>query len=610
MISSDRIEQCLRRLRESKEVVYDSETSGLDFKRCHIVGHVFTYGPAPDDSYYLPVRHGVGGNIPGGHVPQGANDWNGSLHPLEKEIVPLLNRKKFRIIGHHLSFDTKFLHRIGVDFSADFEDTMLNQVLLNEWQPSVSLDACCKVHGVPQKKAEIYDYIASKVPEAKGLTKNAMGWYWKLAGDDPVAVEYAEQDGTSTWGLLQKQRVELELQNLQLVHSVECRVIPVLARMMVRGIKIDEVQLAKVKSDTEAKIVEAKNALPSEFNTRAPTQVRSLMEKNGHTDWPMTKPSKAFPKGQPSFNEGWLAKSQIGKRIVDLRKLENLLNSFINPMIETHLFNGRVYPEYHQLRGDEYGTVTGRLSSSNPNLQQVNKRNEELGRLHRSIFVPDEGMLWGSADYSQMEPRLLAYYSDCTALLTGYRADPPIDAHETVGKDTGLGRELGKRINQTLITGGGRKPLVEKYNVPADKVDEYLRMYFEKFPEIRTLQRQASFKMSQKGYVVSLLGRRCRLNDPGKIYVAVNRLLQTGNADCLKVKICEIDEYLRSEGDDKCNLLSNCHDAFEFQYADRRVYDGALKIMTSFGEKDLINLPLPIVVDHKEGKNWAEATYG
>lgn len=621
-MNSQKIEECLKRLSAAKEICVDVETSGLDWRKCHIVGHVLSFGPRDSDSYYLPVRHGGGGNIPGCHAPDTLDGWRGDIHPLEKEIVKGIDRQGVKVFGQNLSFDLRFLYRVGVRFHADYEDTMLNAALINEWEKSFSLDSLCKVYRVAQKKTNIYDYLESRFPEAKG--KGAMGHFWRLAGDDPQAVEYAAGDGVSTWQLRDAQHPQIELQNLQLVHSVECRVIRVLARMMTRGVPIDEERLFYVKHMVETKRKEALESLPKDFNSRAPSQVRKLMEDNGHTDWPMTLPTKAFPNGQPSFNEAWLSSKPIGQKIIMVRKYSNLLASFIEPMIDTHLWNGRCHPEYNQLRGDEYGTITGRLSSSNPNLQQVTKHNEELGRIHRSIFVPDEGMIWGAADYSQMEPRLLAYYTRCKVLMDGYKSDPPLDAHTAVAiacnknwhdltkpEQKHYRDAYAKRINQTLITGGGKKVLVSKYKVPADEVDAVWDAYFEAMPEIRSFQRSASQRMSNRGYVISLLGRRCRLNDYSKDYVALNRLLQGGNADCIKLKMVEVDDYLRSEGD-KVYLYNNVHDSLDFGFRkeDERIYRESLRIMASFGEQDVIKLDVPITVDTGEGANWAIATFG
>lgn len=609
------LEQALNRLKDAKEVCYDAETSGLSWQANHIVGHVLSFSGDPADSVYLPVRHAPGGNIAGCDIPQAKDGWKGDINPLEKELVRLLDRPDLTVFFHNGSFDLKFLYRIGLQFNAKYDDTIITAALLNEYAPSFTLDSCCKSAGVAQKKTTIYDYLVAKFPELRTTPKQAMGSFWRLAGDDPQAVDYACQDGVSTWQLRDWQLKQVAAQDLSRVHAVESRVIPVLAKMTCRGIRVDEERLAATVTLVETRIKQSLEALPEGFNSRAPTQVQKLMVDGGFTDWPLT------PKGKPSFPEQWLLTNPIGRNIVTVRKLENLKASFLIPLQETHLHKGRVHPEYNQLRGDEYGTITGRLSSSNPNLQQVNKRNKDLGRLHRSNFVPDEGMLWGSADWSQMEPRLLAYYSRCRVLLNGYNATPPIDAHLAVAKAINHlswdemtpdaqkdAREMGKRINQTLLTGGGKGVLVSKYGVPADQVDSHWSSYFNRMPEIKEFQRRAATRMRERGYVISLLGRRCRMAD--KDYVALNRLLQGGNADCIKLKMCEIDDYLKTEKG--VDMLSNCHDALEFQFHpdQRKVYDNCLEIMTSFKEGDQIHIDLPIVVDHNEGSDWATATWG
>lgn len=612
-----RVEEALKRLEVSNEVCVDVETTGLDWRKNHIIGYVLTFGERPDDSYYLPFRHRPGGNIEGVTVPQTNDGWDGSIHPMEQAIIKRLSRQDVFKFGHNFNFDIKFMYRQGLKIEGRFEDTAINAPLLNEWQSGFSLDVCSQLAGVQPKKIAIYDHIMANVPEAAGKGKGAMGYYWCLAGDDPIAVDYAETDGTSTWQLRYKQVTSIMDQELAKVHDIECRMIPVLARMMLHGIKIDEERLMNIKALAESKREDALRKLPDDFNSRAPSQVRKIMEEAGHTDWPTT------PKGSPSFPEAWLIKYPAGQNIVAVRKWSNLLNSFIEPMIDTHLWKGRVHPEFNQLRGDEYGTVTGRLSSSNPNMQQANKRNAEIGRIHRSIFVPDDGEIWGSVDYSQCEPRLLAYYSRSEVLLNGYRKQPFEDAHTAVAKAMNPewelmdkaaqkdAREVGKRINQTLITGGGKKVIVEKYGADPEKVDGQLREYFKRLPEIKPLQKRAEQTMRARGYVLSLLGRRARLNDPNKAYTAVNRLLQCGNADVLKLKMVEIDDYLASEGR-PISLLNNVHDAIDYSFSEdnRKHYDRCLQIMTDFGPNCLIKLDVPMAVDAGEGRNWAEATFG
>lgn len=627
--TSDDVQLVFNRLKSAKEVVYDSETSGLDWRKQHIVGHVITLSPNPQDSYYLPVRHRDGGNIGGNKGPQTDTGWYGKLHRIEKDLIPLLDRDDLLITGHNLSFDLKFLFRLGFTFRPHFEDTMLNAPLLDEQQPKMSLEYCANVAKVEAKKgAEIVAYLCAQFPEAAKAPKSAMGHFWRLAGDDPMAVSYAAGDGTTTWQLRDWQmerirRPDSDGFDLTLVHNIESRLIPILARMSTRGIKIDEERLTWLEEEIKDRLGKISERLPPDFNTRSPNDVRGWMEKHGHTDWPMTS-GGTKGKPQPSMQEAWLENYPAGKVVVEARKLETLRSSFVQPMRESHLWKGRVHADYNQLRGDQFGTITGRLSSSNPNLQAVPKHNETIGRLFRSIFVPDEGKIWGAADWSQLEPRLLAYYSRCKVLMDGYRSDPPIDAHTSVSasmcgakwekmsdKERKEYRNVyGKRINQLIITGGGAKTLSAKYKIPLNEAQKKFKEFFVAMPEVKTLQNNASARMRSRGYVRSLLGRRALLEE-GRDYVAVNRLLQCGNADAIKLKMVEMDDYLENVGR-PVDLLNNCHDAIDFQFEekDRSQYDECLNIMTGFGENDVIKLDVPITVDAGDGESWAIATYG
>jgi DNA polymerase I-like protein with 3'-5' exonuclease and polymerase domains len=918
-----RAEECLRRLAVAKEVCVDVETSGLDWRKNHVVGHVLTFGPRPNDTYYLPFRHAGGGNIEGTFVPKTSDGWKGGIHPIEVEIVELLDRPGLRIFGHNLGFDLKFYWRLGLTkLDADFECTQTNAALIDELQGGFGLDFCARLAGVQAKKTTIYEYIASKFPEVNETPKSAMGHYWRLAGDDVQAVDYAMGDGTTTWQLRDWQHVRIKrvdmwrdkpVETLERVHRVECKLIPILTRMSCVGIKIDEERLHWLDQEVHRRIVEARKALPKDFNSRSPKQVKELMEQGGYTNWPKTPPSKTFPRGQPSFPESFLISNPIGQQIIKIRKYTNLLSSFIEPMMGEHLWKGRVHTNYNQLRGDEYGTITGRLSSDHPNLQQClakgtrvtipggykniedvkpgdlvysfdkNKRlvlrkvtwagqtglrelvrlhwkgsggrdekgkvprgyldltpdhpvrlitgeycradklqeksgvlalrrnianttsgprnrlsatgyrieretkfvfqqvygwqpetvhhkddnslndnpnnleamtnsqhskhhmsqvpsyekrrrvlftdpkirrkvcdaggeaakqlifkteiteekareaykktnsykeagkllgcgastirrrlglevrnnhrvirveklegvhpvyditvhetenfianeicvhncpkhNYELGKLFRSIFIPDTGKIWGAPDYSQIEPRLVAIYTHSRVLCEGYLANPPVDAHYAVSaaansKWSVMTKEarkayrdnIGKRINQTIITGGGQGVLVSKYGIPADEVKRVWDDYFRVMPELAEFQAKVTKTYKMRGYMVSLLGRRSRLEASGYAYKALNRLLQGGNADILKSKLVEVDEYLKSEGR-PIDLLNNCHDAVDYQFdeSNRRHYSKCLEIMVDFSANNpwIGELFIPITVDAHEGKNWAVATYG
>ena len=622
------LQEVLKRCEHSATTVVDLETSGLDWRKNHVCGWVLTFGPAPLDSYYLPVRHQSGGNLLDFRAPATAEEWDGSLHPIEAELIRLLDQPGKTLVFHYAAFDLKFAWRLGMQkLRARFEDTYVNAPLINEWTTSFSLESCCAVAGVQAKKSQlIKDYLCSRFPEAAANSKSAMGQFWRLAGDDPIAVAYAEGDGISTWQLRDWQMKQIADQELGLVHNIESRLIPVLARMTGRGIRIDEERLEFLINEVGQRVEQLMSQFPTDFNVRSPLAVRDWCERHGQTDWPTTPGRVDKQTGervpQPSFPQSWLETHEAGRQVVSVRKLTTLRDTFLRPMRDEHLWNGRVHTSYHQLRGDDYGTITGRLSSSEPNLQAVSKHDYDIGKLHRSIFVPDEGKTWANADYSQIEPRLLAYYSHAKVLLNGYNANPPVDAHTAVSAAMNRNWErmteaerkhyrdkIGKRINQTLLTGGGKGVIVQKYGIPLDEVNEAWTNYFRALPEIKPLQKRAAQVFRTRGYVMTLLGRRCRYNGD-RDYVALNRLLQGGNADVLKLKLVELDKYLESEGR-PIDILNNIHDdvAFQFDGGARAVYDRCLEIMTEFGPGQVIELDVPMAVDTGEGKNWAEASY-
>lgn len=615
----------LRRIADSTthEVVLDVETSGLDWRRNFVCGWVFTFSANPSDTYYIPVRHGGGKNLLDWKAPTtehyGSKD---KQHPFEKALAKIaLARRELRWIGHNEKFDLHFAANpvSKVLITGLTEDTMVTQAMINEFMKQFTLDACCEYFNIEGKKGgPLYKHLAGKFG-GQPVAKETMGNFWRLAGDDAIGVDYATGDGSATWRLKDRQRLDIEAQQMVQVWEVERRLTRVLFRMEHRGMRLDEGRLDEVIDIVDGKLKRAKEILPPTLtNPKAPTQLEPAFRALGMQD----KDFARTPGGKISFTEAWLQTNPLGRSILAARKYEHLKDSFLIPLKERHIWKGRVHTNYNQLRNDEFGVITGRLSSNEPNLQQFHKRNKELGKLLRSIFIPDEGKVFASADYSQIEPVLLAYYGRVKVLMDGYRAVPHIDAHSAVsmsvfGTKEEPWRQYGKVINQAILTGAGVGKIAAMLRAAgATDVDPYaiINDYHNSMPEIKRIQKESGARMRSRGYVISLLGRRARLKEMGEEYKALNRLLQCGNADIIKLKMCEIDEFFESEGDDT-NLLNSIHDdlAYQFMPVYEWQYREALRIMTDV-DKDsptaVIKIDIPLHVDAKEGRNWAVATYG
>jgi len=620
--------EVFRRLKDdtTRTVVYDCETTGLHWPTNYIVGHVITFGPSPHDTYYIPVRHGAAGtgrdaNVIPGHQYDGKKPVGGvAAHPFEIELDQITRtRRDLHWIGHNLQFDLMFNYGHGVEFVGTFEDTQSNACLLDEHQHSFSLESCCKVMGTKEKLGkDLYEHLSRKfggAPE-RGQIAN----YWRLDGDDPIGFDYGAGDGEATWLLRERQLQRLEGQNLLRPWKAESDTLRVIHRMAKRGIRIDLPKLDEVITRCQGIAEQSSKNLPEGFNVRSSPQIKKLMLDNGVTDWPTKPPTPLMiakaeklglkAVGNPEFNEAFLKSNEMGRHILGVRKYSNICNSFAIPLRERHVHaDSRVRATFHPMRADDFGTVTGRLSCSDPNLQQVPKRNKELAQLFRQVFLPDEGMEWWDADLSQCEPRLLAHYSKAEVLVNGYLADPPVDAHTAVAVAAGIDREDGKRLNQTLLTGGGLTRIREMLG---DRADEVYNQYFDKMPEIKNLQKQAASRMTSRGFVISLMGRRARLDDPKFSYKAVNRLLQCGNADIIKDAMVKIDRHLEENGD-IVHMLNTVHDALSFQAhptpESRAIVMEALRLMVDYGPGKTTPLLVPMGAEYGVGTNWADATF-
>lgn len=608
----EQAEQVLKIVAEAPLIAYDTETSGLDWHKNFPVGYVVTADKG--NNFYIPIRHGGGGNLldPDGGTPappDSPTQQNLIIHTFERELARAFaerTRRGYRTITHNGKFDAHMSLRVGVSIGRNLYDTGITQALLNEYTRKWTLEEIAKEHGVTPKLSEpLYEYLASRFGgDAK---KGQMENFWQLHGRDEMGVDYAMGDGITTLELHHKQMGEIEKQQLMFIHELESDLIWTLVRMEQRGVKVDLQYCEWLDEYIEGQIKIAASALPDGFNSRSGPQVQNLMASIGRLDWPVTD------KGNPSFTEHWLKTFDEGKAILRHRQWNNIRNTFLNPLTQEHVYNGRVHPSINQLKGDEYGTVSGRFSCSRPNLQQLPKRNEEVAIPFRKVFVADSRFKFYERDYSQCEPRLFAHYSKEPSLVAGYLADPPRDMHQVVAELLNVERDpTAKRMNMGILTGMYPKAFAGHMGWDLEMAQNKWNEWFEVFPGIRSFQGQATDVFKSRGYIRTLLGRRCRLDKPRFAYRGTSRIIQGGNADILKYKLLQVDLYLESV-EDRSQMLMTVHDSFNYQCPDddngQKDHEEIGRIMEDV-MTDPIRLSIPFVTDSGSGDNWSQASFG
>ena len=565
------------------------ETNGLDWKRNATCGFVIGIGPTREDCYYFPIRHASGNRLD--RVIEWVRSWASD---------PTLT-----IVGHHLKFDLHFAENDGIQFAGKVICTMVNAALINENMDSYALGAVAKAYRLAfiKKDEELYKAMAEQFggkPDRK-----QMEHFHKMPGDHPLIEEYAKADALATWHVYHTQLEEIEKQNLATVVGVESRVLRTLQNMERRGVPVDEKQAAKVRSEMGVLYDRAMSEMPPGINIRSPRQLQKWFEEVGVSGWPTTE------KNNASFPEEWLITHERGKLVVAARKSSNIINSFLDPLINEHVYKGRVHTTFNQLRQDEYGTVTGRLSSNDPNMQQVPKRDKVLAPLFRSIFVAGKGFTWSANDYSQQEFRVFADYSQSPMLLEGYRANPPVDIHTQVAELLGVDRDpTAKRLNLGILYGMGVEKLAKSLGIPNLKAEGYRNQWRAVIPEAQRFLKSAAYYAQKRGWVRTKLGRRRRFPDPNLAHKAGNSVIQGTSADITKLKMVEIDEFFLSQGA-RSHLILQVHDELDWLVADgeEELDRQAREIMQTFDEACLIQMSVPMGVESNHGRNWGAATF-
>lgn len=594
-----------RILKETKDPAIDVETSGLRWTKDYVCGYSVSDGT---DAVYIPVRHAGGGNI-------SQPDY------FECELGKSVSELDTKLIGHNIKFDMHFSENQGIKFK-NVEDTMVNEALLDENRRSYSLENVAnsyKDKGVTPKLGKLlYEHIGREFGVKPD--RSSMAHYHRLRGDDPLAVEYGAGDTLTTKQLREVQKKQLYKEELDMVHEVENNLTYVLQKMERRGVQINPTECQKVKKQVEEMYWEAYSKIPvneNEDGSVVPLNVRSAKDLKEYfewceiTDWPMTLPTERFPRGQPSFKKEYLATSQEGLNILNVRKLAHLKSSFLD-VLDNHIYNHKIHTTFNQTRGETHGTRSGRLSCSFPNMQQVPKRDQQLGSIYRRMFVPNNDYIFIEYDYSQAEPRLYTHYSGEPTLLKGYTSEPIIDMHMVAAQYMHVTRAVAKSLNLGMMYTMGPKKLAIQLGISQDEAFAIYKLWHKTFPYVSRFTKKAEEVAADRGYVKTLLGRRSRFDNINFCYRAANRIVQGGSADILKYKMVEIDRYLVANGlEEVCQMILTIHDSIAFMI--HKDYMHLVKVLQDMLERVQIppfNLKVPFTVDYKMGANWAEASYG
>jgi DNA polymerase-1 len=479
---------------------------------------------------------------------------------------------------------------------------MINEAIISDITQGYSLDDSCLRRGVtPKRGSDLYAEIAHRfggLPDRKQI-----GNFWRVEGDHPLVVDYATGDGISTLELWAKQQPILDGDELRKPWQLECDLLPYVARIHGRGLKIDPEYAERIIPDVAAAIAEASKVFVPGFNVRSPKAVEELYRANGYTEERFAKTDG----GAFSFTEKWLETNEIGQAILAVRRLEKARDSFITPLIDTHNVNGRVHPILNQSKSDDYGVAGVRFSCSEPNLQAFPKRNIEVGRVVRRLVVPDEGFAIEEADAKQQEPRLFTHYSGDPILVDGYRRGT-MDIHDRASDILNLDRDTAKRMSMGMLTMMSPPTLAGHMRWPLEKARAAHKAFLtDAFPDIKVFQDTAVQVFKRRGYVKTLLGRRAYCDDPRFAYRAVSRIIQNVGGEHLKMCLLAACRYEDAYPND-LQVLLTIHDSLLWQRNPEHDVSDLIHSIENVAKE--LELAVPIPFGLGSGVNWARASYG
>jgi len=570
-------------------------------------GYIVGYAVAVDGwAGYFPVAHQGGGNL--------------DRRIVERWIKDVLATPADKIM-HNAAYDAGWLRASGFTINGRIYDTMLAAPLLDENRFSYSLNSLG------------FDYL-KEVKSEQGLKEAAQDFgvhakkeLWRLPAMH--VGEYAEQDAALTLKLWHHFKALLKREEVESIFQLETDALPVLIDVTLKGIRFNRAECERLVGEmrkTEADILKyIKEQAGIKVDLWAAASIAQAFDRLS-IHYPRT------PQGAPSFTRTFLENHEhpIAKLIIQGRELNKTHGTFLEPYLKHSEADGRIHTHFNQMRNDDGGTVTGRLSASNPNLQQVPARHEVIGPLVRGLFLPEEDQLWAACDFSSQEPRLLVHYATLLDLpgaekmADAYRADPNTDFHQMVADMAGIKRKAAKTIGLGLMYGMGKAKLANSLDLPLDEASELIGTFHSKVPFLRGTVDAVMKRIEHPasgGSIRTLLGRKCRfpLWEPVEwgvnkalpreqavmeygqrikragTYKGLNRLIQGSAADQTKAGMVA----LYKAGFD---IRLQVHDEIALSVRSREEAVEASRIMAN-----AVRMEVPSRVDVEVGPSWGEA---
>ncbi len=583
-------DKLFQRLSTEKRFAFDTETTSLDYRIAQIVG--FSVAFDAKDAYYVPLAH----------------DYEGAPEQLNRETVlaqikPILENPEIQKIGHHLKYDAHVLENHGIHLQGWYFDTMLASYVLNSVATRHGMDDVSRLY--LSHLTTTYEQVAGKGVKQKTFNQIEI----------ETAAHYAAEDAHVTYRLYEvldeKLRKHPELLNL--LHNIEMPVARVLTIMEENGIELDlsfldqlGVDFANTIQDLENQIIEIAG---ESFNVSSPKQVGEvLFDKLG------LKGGKKTSTGQYSTSESVLEKIDhpITSLILEYRGLSKLKSTYTDGLLkqandESH----RVHTSYHQAL-----TATGRLSSTDPNLQNIPVR-ETIGRQIRKAFVAPKGRILLAADYSQIELRLMAHFSQDAALVDAFNNGQ--DVHRRTAAEvldvaledvTNDQRRQAKAVNFGLLYGMSEFGLIRQLGFTRQESQDYIKQYFHRYPGIYEYMQRTRQVALEQGFVETILGRRLYTPDidarnmmvrKAAERAAINAPLQGSAADIIKMAMIEVEKMLPK---DQAKMLLQVHDELVFEVDENIADELAPKLAEVM--QSVLQITVPLIVEFGKGKNWDE----